>query len=370
MGELLLGLKEVRKMEQEKEIKTSSKKRKILKIVGILFLVALVCMASFAIYVFHSLEPYTEQKKTKQVSVPMDSTLDDISRILEEEGIIRNAKTFYWYARYKDETDFKAGEYTLSPSMEIDTLLEKLKQGKIIENEYTFTIPEGYTVRQIAQLLEDKGFTTRQAFFDALKNGNYSDIWTIAKIPKDKGVKFPLEGFLFPKTYTIKEGASAETIIRTMLEQGAKEIPKEWMTELQKRKVSFYDAMIIASIVERETIAEGERDKVAAVYYNRLKKSMKLQADATIQYVMDKQKNRLLYSDLDLETKYNTYKYEGLPPGPISNPGIESIKAAIFPATHDYLFYVTKKDGSGEHHFSKTFAQHEHYIRLSKKEGK
>jgi len=354
-------------MEQEKSLSKQQKKRKIFKVIGILFLIGLVLVSSIAVYVFHSLEPYKNDTKEKAVSIPLNSTVMDIAKILKSKGVIRNAKTFYYYARYKNQTDLKAGEYTLSPSTDIDTLLEQLKQGKIIENEYTFTIPEGYTVRQIAALLEEKGFTTKQKFLDALENGNYSDIWLVKKIPTDKGVKFPLEGLLFPKTYTIKKDATAEDIVRMMLEQGAKEIPKEWMAELQKRKMSFYDALIIASIVERETIVDAERAKVAAVYYNRLNKGMKLQADATIQYVMDKQKDRLLYSDLDLETKYNTYKYEGLPPGPISNPGLSSIKAAVFPETHDYLFYVTKKDGSGEHHFSKTFEQHEHYIRLSKK---
>ncbi len=168
-------------MEQEKSLSKQQKKRKIFKVIGILFLIGLVLVSSLAVYIFHSLEPYKNDTKKIEVSIPLNSTVMDIAKILKSKGVIRNAKTFYYYARYKNQTDLKAGEYTLSPSTDIDTLLEQLKQGKIIENEYTFTIPEGYTVRQIAALLEEKGFTTKQKFLDALENGNYSDIWLVKK---------------------------------------------------------------------------------------------------------------------------------------------------------------------------------------------
>lgn len=354
-------------MNEKHEVSKPSKKRKILRVLVALIAIVFVMVGSFGFYVFQSLQPFKEKKEEVEITIPLNSSLKTIAEILEDKGVIKNNKAFYYYARYHKETEFKAGEYTLSPNMELGAIIKKLKEGKLIEKDSTFTVPEGYTVRQIAELLEEKGFTTKEEFFDALKNGDYSGIWYLKKIPTDRTVKYPLEGFLFPKTYTVEEDATAEDIVRMMLEQTAKEIPQEWMNELLKNKVTFYDAMILASIVERETVVERERPKVATVYYNRIQKGMKLQADATIQYVLDKQKSRLLYSDLELDTKYNTYKYEGLPPGPISNPGLASIKAAIFPEKHDYLFYVTKKDGSGGHYFSKTFEEHEHYIRLSKK---
>ncbi|PFJ38774.1 endolytic transglycosylase MltG [Bacillus thuringiensis] len=357
-------------MEENQFVSKPKKKRTLLRVLGIIIGILLVLGLSLGFYVFKCLQPYTNVKKEIVVDIPMNSSLKTISEVLEKDGVIRNSKVFYYYARYHKETDLRAGKYQLSSDMELDEIIGKIKEGKTMEDKSKFTIPEGYTTRQIADLLEKKGLTTKKEFMKAVNYGKYPEIWYLKHVPNKPLVKYKLEGFLFPKTYTVKEGATAEEIVKVMLEQTAEEFPKEWINELAKNHISFYDAMIVASIVEREAASDNERSRIAGVYYNRLKKGMKLQADATIQYVMDKQKSRLLYKDLKLNTQYNTYMYKGLPPGPIANSGIASIKAAVFPEKHDYLYYVTKKDGSGEHYFSKTYELHEHNIRLSKQNPK
>ncbi|HDR67528.1 MAG TPA: endolytic transglycosylase MltG, partial [Bacteroidaceae bacterium] len=135
----------------------------------------------------------------------------------------------------------------------------------------------------------------------------------------------------------------------------------EWTTEIEKKNMSIHDIVTLASIVEREVVVDKERPIVAGVFYNRLKDDWNLQSCATVQFILGKQKDRLTFDDLEIKNPYNTYVNQGLPPGPIGNPGRKSLEAAVYPAEHDYYFFVTKKDNSGEHYFSRTFAEHQKY---------
>jgi UPF0755 protein len=190
------------------------------------------------------------------------------------------------------------------------------------------------------------------------------------EIPAEANLRHHLEGYLFPATYELpKKDLTAKGIAETMLKETEKrlaEIP-DWESQLEARGVTFHELMTIASLVEREVVADQERALVAGVIYNRLDEDMRLEIDATVQYLLDKPKERLLYADLEVESPYNTYRQKGLPPGPISSPSLESIQAALNPEKSDYLFYVTKKDGTQEHLFAKTYKEHLKNIEASKK---
>ncbi|MFS0839812.1 endolytic transglycosylase MltG [Paenibacillus sp. 1P03SA] len=195
----------------------------------------------------------------------------------------------------------------------------------------------------------------------------------LAGIPADAKLKHKLEGYLFPDTYDIPKDATEQKLITLMVDQLDKRLqnlPADWKDKLKASGLTFHQMMTIASLIEREVVVDEERPLVASVIYNRLKIKQPLQIDATVQYALGKQKERLLESDLKIESPYNTYKNPGLPPGPIASPSLASIKAALYPAESKYFYYVTKKDGSQGHLFGETYAQHLANIEKSKQTEK
>lgn len=337
-------------------------KKIIFKIFRNLFFLIGGIMLVFLFYANKQLEPISTEGIEVKVKIPMGSHLKEITTILEDEGVIQNKDLAYYYLRFKGQTQLQAGTYMLSPSMEVKEIAARLKEGKVFKESIQFTIPEGYNIEQIAERLEAEGLVNYDEFLNIVQTGDFSNINIVKEIPNINDRRYRLEGFLFPKTYTIEEGASVKDIISMMLKQTDKEISEEWLKEIKKQNKSLYEIMILASIVEEEAATKSEQAKIAGVYYNRLKIGMKLQADATIQYALPETKQRVLYSDLEIDSPYNTYQREGLTPSPIASPGIDAIKAAIYPEEHEFKFYVTKKDGSREHYFSKTFDEHKSSI--------
>lgn len=333
--------------------------KKVIKSMLLMLVLVLGIAAMGVFYINDKLGPVIKDSKDLvEVEIPLNTSVKGISSILKDNNLIKDDKIFYYYLRIKSETNLKAGSYFLTRGMTATEVIEQLKEGKVYAASNKFVVPEGYTVAQIAQKLADKGLVDKKKFLELTRTGNFNDIFITREIPVSNERRNRLEGFLFPKTYEFNEGITEEEIIRSMLKQTEREIPSEWLEEVKNGDISFYEIMVLASIIEREAVAKGERNKIARVYYNRLDVNMLLQADATIQYALGDQKARILYKDLDIESPYNTYRKKGLPPSPIANPGLESIKAAIYPAEHEYLFYVTKKDGTGEHYFSKTYQEH------------
>jgi UPF0755 protein len=166
---------------------------------------------------------------------------------------------------------------------------------------------------------------------------------------------------MFPETYEMKKGSTEEQIIARMLQETDRKLatlPEGWQDAMEESGKSLHEIMTIASLIEREVVVDEERALVSSVIYNRLAEPMRLQIDAAVQYALDEPKERLLTKDLEIDSPYNTYKNDGLPPGPIASPSLASIEAALFPAESDYLFYVTKKDGSQTHLFAKTYNEH------------
>jgi UPF0755 protein len=254
--------------------------------------------------------------------------------------------------------------------MDKDAIIAILNAGETVKKvSMRFTIPEGFTVEQIADTLSKAGYVDRTAFIKlADTDRTWGDAEAVRSIPKNAKLRHRLEGYLFPDTYELsKDSKPAEIIIRMLEELDRKldTLPENWEETMAERKIDFHQLLTIASLIEREVVVDDERPIVAGIIYNRLAKGMPLQIDATVQYSLDKPKERLFEGDLKVDSPYNTYKIKGLPPGPIASPSLKSIEAALYPAKTDYLYYVTKKDGSHEHLFARTLREHNHNIALS-----
>jgi UPF0755 protein len=314
-------------------------------------------------YVWSNLQPMPAGA-VKQVAISRGMSANSVADTLEENGIIKNSFVFGYYLQLKDEgSRFQAGLYEMSPGMDNAAIIAKLNAGDTIAEEtIRFTIPEGYTVLQIADKLAADGLINKEKFLDVAENGrSWANAESAQAIPDDDKLHKRLEGYLFPETYELKKDSTEEQIITRMLQETDRKLaalPEDWQDAMEASGRTLHEIMTIASLIEREVVVDEERALVSSVIYNRLAKPMRLQIDAAVQYALDEPKERLLTKDLEIDSPYNTYKNDGLPPGPIASPSLASIEAAIYPAQSEYLFYVTKKDGSQSHLFAKTYNEH------------
>ncbi|MFD2116421.1 endolytic transglycosylase MltG [Paenibacillus yanchengensis] len=326
--------------------------------------------AGGAFYLWNSLQP-TKKGEPVEFEVTKGMSANKVSDELESKGLIKNATIFSYYLQFKKEgSRFQAGHYSLTPGMDKSDIIAKLNAGDTLKPKtIRFTIPEGFTVAQIANKLADEQLINKETFLQLTNtNRSWGDVEAVQNLPENANLKNRLEGYLFPDTYEMKIGSNEEDIIaRLLLEMDRKlsTLPDGWQDALDDLGLNFHEMLIVASLVEREVVADEERPIVAGVILNRLAKPMRLEIDATIQYVLDEQKERLLLSDLEIESPYNTYRNDGLPPGPIASPSLASIEAVLYPEKTDYLFYVTKKDGTQTHYFAKTFEEHKKNIAKS-----
>lgn len=286
-----------------------------------------------------------------EIRVPENSSARQIAVLLKQNGLIRDEKFFLGYLYQKGiEKQLKAGLYVFNKSQSLPELATQITQGKVKNS--VFTVPEGYTVRQIGELLISKQICTQQQWSEALlANYNY-DFLT----PGNAGNEKRLEGFLFPDTYTIDAQTSAEDILNMMLERFASIWNQEFKASADAKQSSVRKTIIVASLIEREARVAEERKRISGVIYNRLQKEMPLQIDATVIYALGEHRETVTYQDLEINSPYNTYKFAGLPLGPIASPGRAAIEAALNPETNSYYYYVARGDGS--HQFSSTYAEH------------
>ena len=296
------------------------------------------------------------------VTIPEGTSAQEVATILNESGLIKNELSFRVMLKMEGaEGSLRPGVYKFGPGkVRYSEILEELEKGNDEANAVQVTIPEGYTVTQIAARLEENGLCSAEEFLEA---ANYMQV-PYGYIDQSGDYR-QLEGFLFPDTYSINPNMDPVQIITMMLDQ----FDKNWTPERQQRAdemgYSVKQIVTVASLVEREARVDSERPTIASVIYNRLDAGMLLQIDATVQYALGEQKDRLLYSDLEIDSPYNTYKNTGLPVGPIASPGLSCIDAALYPEDTDYFYYQTSAAGDGSHYFCETFAEHEAY-RLQK----
>lgn len=351
-----------RMREEKKEVKVV---RKIVFWIALSILIV-GSIGGFVGYKYISKATKAYDKNSEEViavEIPIGSGLNTISKMLEEAGVIPDARLFKYYAKFNNESQFQAGKYELSKAMTPDELIQSLKTGTVYhEPLFTLTIPEGLWLTEIAALVE-KGTGVDAASFLAYVNDRetvgilrekYPNLITEETLQED--VKFPLEGYLFPATYPFyEENPSVEVIVDSMLQATDNNVAP-YLEALMEQEKSAHWLLTFASLLEKEATAETDRATIASVFYNRIKEGMPLQTDPTVAYAHGEHLTRTLFKDLEIDDLYNTYKYPGLPPGPIAGPGKSSIEAVMDPSDTKYLYFLADKEGIN--HFAETYEKH------------
>ncbi len=338
------------------ELAKNKKNKKIGKFI-ILIIIILFIIIGKSYYNKQFLAVNTFNPKEISIEIPEGSTSTKISNILFEKGLIKNKYIFKIAIKNKEAGNkLKAGNYILNTGMDVYDIIDELIKGGKNEKVVRFTIPEGYEIRQIANKLSEQGLVNKDRFLELVSNKKlFQDKHSFLQELEDgQG----LEGFLFPSTYEIYMGATEEEIIDKMLDQFNEIYEKDIIKDMEKYDLSLNELVTLASIIEREAKLDEERELVSAVFHNRLEKGMLLQSCATVQYVLGERKEVLTTKDTQIQSDFNTYIHEGLPPYPIASPGEKSIIAALNPAEVDYLYFRTKEDGTGGHTFSRTYEEH------------
>ena len=349
-------------LEHQKEAKVV---RKIVLIISILLLLFILLISGGGyLYIESALKPIDAgSKKFKQVDIPLGSSVTGIAETLESNGIIKSAKVFKYYVKLKNEGGFMAGEYQLSPSMDVPEIVNRLKTGKVLaQASFKITIPEGKQLKEIAAIMAKATKQKENDVFNKLNDqefiktlmAKYPDILTEEIL--NASVKYPLEGYLYPATYPFyKNNPSVEEMVAAMLTK-TRTVLSDYAEQSEKKKLSVHQLLTMASLVEEEATEKADRKTIASVFYNRIKKGMMLQTDPTVLYAQGKHKARVLYKDLEVDSPYNTYQNTGLPPGPIANAGKSSIEASLDPAETDYYYFIATADGDVI--FTKTLEEH------------
>jgi UPF0755 protein len=325
-------------------------------LISLVIALIIVAFSSFG-FIQYYLQPI--QQKAVDFVIQENQSIREVARELQKKGVIRNATAFVLYLRaQKLDTGIKAGDYHIEPVKSIKQLISYLQQGQ--EKLIKYTIPEDYRIQKIAQKLAKQGLVNEERFIElATKKGN-----TFAFQYADQVKDGNLEGFLFPNTYLISK-PTEEKIIEQMLHEFEKEVNAVVLKNINKTKLTLHEIITLASIIEKEAQVKAEQPIIASVFYNRMAIDMPLQSCATVEFALYQKgifKEDYVLSLDELETKspYNTYKNLGLPPGPICNPGIDAIKAALNPAKTEYYYFAAKGDGS--HAFGRTLDEHNYNV--------
>ena len=318
-----------------------------------IIVVILAGVGSVYFYINRALKPLDPNSAKKVVvTIPNGASVGEIGEILEEKKVIRNGTVFHYYCKYKNENDFMAGVYQLSPSMTIDEVISIMESGKTYTNGLTLTIPEGYWVKDIAKRIAQKTNLDENDILKKMADRNYIKTHYLKDYPflkapiSDKNIKYPLEGYLFPATYQFtKKNPSLDVMIKAMLDKTSK-IANKYQDDIQKSSLgSLHKVLTMASLVEGEANNETDRRKIAGVFYNRLKRNMLLQTDPTISYAEQRHIVTYTEKDLNVDSPYNTYKVKGLPAGPINNPSEMSIIAVLNPIPSKNLYFYARPNG-------------------------
>jgi UPF0755 protein len=329
------------------------------KVKGLVKLIFGVCLLAAAFIVWRGAALYqfshrsagtnTEQKI---IAVLPGEKFNSLATKLEQKGIVANTNDFKLLALIRgDDKRLKAGEFRLTASMTPNQVLDVLVDGRVYL--YRLTIPEGYTLKQIAAEVSATGLGQADEFVAVATDPQYAAML---------GIKaHTLEGYLFPDTYYFPKGVAAKTIINKMVGHFKEQFSEQWKQRAGELQRSVHEIVTLASIIEKETGAPFERPIIASVFHNRLKKKMRLESDPTVIYAIPNFDGNIKRKHLRTPTPYNTYIIRGLPPGPIANPGLAAMEAALYPDQTNYLFFVSKKDNT--HHFSETIEAHRKAVR-------
>lgn len=287
---------------------------------------------------------------TVTITVKPEMTAKDIGEVLFQNGVIHSATLFRMLAKVQGvENSLQTGDYALSYQMSTSDIINKMVRG---ETAYRLlTIPEGYTVEQIAKLLDEQGMGEGAKFKSLARK--FAPYDYMAQPPE---IIYQAEGYVFPDTYRITPGMTEEAILQMLVANFDKKLTADMRERAKMLKLSLHQVVTLASLVEKEAKLDKERPVIAGVFFNRLKQGMPLQSCPTVQYILGYPKAELTIADTQIVSPYNTYQNPGLPPGPIASPGMAAIQAVLYPADTPYFYFVAAKDGS--HRFSKTYEEH------------
>ncbi len=291
--------------------------------------------------------PESAHPPTKIVFISEGSTFHQVAGLLERERLIKSRSAFILLGKAQDaERKIRPGEYELHAAMAPADILAKFLAGRVVL--HPVTIPEGYTMAQIADVLAQQQITDRAEFLRLVKDKTFIRALGIAADT--------LEGYLYPDTYRFPRSSAAKDVVRAMVDQLGQVFTEELRARANDLHLTLHEVLTLASVIEKETGAGDERPQISSVFHNRLKKRIPLQSDPTVIYGLTNFDGNLHKKDLSHPSPYNTYRWTGLPPGPIASPGAQSIRAALYPVPSAYLYFVSKNDGT--HHFSATLVEH------------
>lgn len=366
---------------QKKKKQNTIAKRIVLTVLGILF-VLMVATGIFAVTYVRSNLNAMDAKATEFVTVeiPAGSSNREIGTILEKKGLIKNGQFFNYYTKFKNYGNFQSGYFNLQKSMDLDTIIQKLQEqgtktpeppvlGKI-------TIPEGYTIDQIAEVVSVDASSksgaktpyTQEEFLKVIQDDAFIEKM-VAKYPKllatlpskESGVRYRLEGYLFPATYGYGKDSKMEDLVDQMLAAMDQNLSAYYDT-MEAKNIDVNEALTLASLIEKEGATDKDRKDIASVFYNRLNQDMPLQSNIAILYAQGQLGKKTTLKedatiDTNIESPYNIYKNTGLMPGPVDSPGLSAIEAAVNPSKTDYLYFVANVE-TGEVYFAKTYEEH------------
>lgn len=298
-----------------------------------------------------------------KITIPKESTYLSISNLLKENNLIRSESFYKIYIKIFKPNNLKAGIYTLNRNMNVKEIVDTL-EGNVKSEEITITIPEGKHIEEVAEIISSKINMSKEDILlywqnEEVLNSLIDKYWFLTDVIKKEGIRYSLEGYFFPDTYSILKEGKIEDITYKMLDK-MDEVLSKYKEEISNSKFNVHEILTLASIVEHEAILDSDRPMIAGVFINRLDKNMKLQSCATVGYAINEWKLSYDYSDLQTDSPYNTYFYEGLPIGPGNMPGELSIEAVLRPTKHDYYYFlanVNDKD-SKKTYYSKTYSEH------------
>ncbi len=323
-------------------------------LIKVLILVLAVGLAGLILV--RKLESPPGQGITTEFALQQGWGVRDAAQALEQSGLVRSRWIVLLHYRLNFQgSSLQAGNYSLGDTMEVDSILAKFISGEVIPVATSWvTLPPGLRMEQSLQVISESLGIPLSELQDLSREIEYLEAMGIPCF----------EGYLFPETYEFADSMPPWNVIDTIVRTGFEVMDAEWEEKCEALGLSSFDAVILASIVEREAASDAERDLIAGVFLNRLRISMRLESCATVQYALGEVREVLLYSDLEIASPFNTYRNPGLPPSPICSPGTASLEAVANPDTTDgYLFFVSRGDGTGEHLFAVTASGHAQNIR-------
>jgi len=322
-------------------------------------LLIIILIIIFSLIYWHQVNsPVNLDGKEQKFSVNNGESIKQIAQHLVDADLIKS-KLFFRYITWRKKANLLAGDYLLSQKMSTREIVDILIKGEVTNKERTITIIEGWQIDDINKYLKDNKVISDDSFLKLTKAdvNEWQFKFSKPEFLNDISNQADLEGYLFPDTYRIFKNATASEIINKMLDNFNSKVTQEMKQEIIKQGKTIHQIITLASIIEKEVRTSEDMKKVAGIFWDRLKSNIALQSDATLTYVLDENKTRHSAEELRIDSPYNTYKYPGLPPGPICNPGLNAIISAIYPQHTEYNYFLSRPD-TGETVYSKTLEEH------------